>query len=90
MYNDPNFSLSFKMGMEVEAENRGSTVLKNRGIIQKKKKTLRPLCHLQNTKMETGDCCYLVAVTKLKGCSLLLLLHFRYLSLFHMSLNICF
>lgn len=37
MYNDPNFSLSFKMGMEVEAENRDSTVLKNRGIIQKKK-----------------------------------------------------
>lgn len=37
VYNDPNFSLSFKMGMEVEAENRGSMVLKNRGIIQKKK-----------------------------------------------------
>lgn len=39
MYNDLNFSLSFKMGMEVEAEaeNRGSKVLKNRGIIQETK-----------------------------------------------------
>lgn len=36
-YNDLNFSLSFKTGMEVEAENRGSAVLKNRGIIQKTK-----------------------------------------------------
>lgn len=38
-YNGLDFSLSFKVEMEVEAEaeNRGSTVLKNRGIIQKRK-----------------------------------------------------
>lgn len=87
MYNDLNFSLSLKMGMVVEGESRGAMVLKNRGIIQKKK-TLGPSCHLQNTKMEIGDCCYLVAVAKLKGYSLLL--HFRNLSLFCMSLNFCF
>lgn len=39
LYNDLDFSLSFKMEMEVEAEvkNRGSTVLKNRQIMQKTK-----------------------------------------------------
>lgn len=75
------------MEVEAEAENRHSMVLKNRGIIQKAK-DLRPLCYLQNIKMEIGDWCYLVAIAKLKGYSLLL--HFGYLSLFHMSLNVCF
>lgn len=38
MHNDLNFCLSFKMGMKVEggAEIRGSKVLENRGIIQKR------------------------------------------------------
>lgn len=39
MHNDLNFCLSFKMGPKVEAgtEIRSSKVLKNRGIIQRRK-----------------------------------------------------
>jgi len=89
VHNNLNFCLSFKMRMKVVAgaEIRGSEVLKNRGVIQKRH-DLETFISFANMKMEIGDSCYLVPVVKLKGYSLLL--HFRYLYLFHMSLNFYF